>query len=67
MNYGMFSPEGNRLCERIVSMAKEFNLTWPEVYKIMQFTADVNYDKCGEITDTAVREAVYCACGFDKE
>ena len=67
IQYGMFSDHGNELCGRIVSMAKEFNLTWPEVYTIMQFTADVNPGKVGEIMDTFVREKIYDACGFDTE
>ena len=60
---GMFTDSGNALIEGIVCGAKESNLTWPQVYEILQTVSKVK--GFGEATDTVVRELVYDALGFD--
>jgi len=47
----------------IVEGAREQNLTWPEVYEILHTISEVN--GYTEATDTAVRECVYDALGFE--
>jgi hypothetical protein len=60
-NYGMFTDCGNVMVDSIVNKARRDNLTWKQVYNMLGDLADLNYDRFGEATDTAVREAVYSA------
>ncbi len=64
MDYGMFSDFGNAMVGEIVKGAKYKNLTWSEVYDMLQTISQIK--GCEEATDTAVREAVYIEMGFDK-
>ena len=63
MDYAMFTPEGNAAVHGIVVAAHYKNLTWSEVYQLLVTLSKI--EKFGEATDTAVREMVYDACGFD--
>ena len=49
----------------IVEGAREKKLTWPEVYDLLHTISQVN--GYTEATDTAVRECVYSALGFDTD
>jgi hypothetical protein len=62
MDYAMFTDEGNAMIHGIVAGAKYKNLTWPEVYDMLETVSKI--DGYGEATDTAVRECVYDALGF---
>lgn len=68
MDYEMFTPEGNAEVAKIVEVAREYSLTWPEVLflldRLSQLETQGEMTKFGEATDTAVREAVYDALGF---
>lgn len=63
MDYGMFTDAGNAMVHGIVAGAKYKNLTWPEVHHMLCTISEI--EGYGEATDTAVREAVYDALGFE--
>ena len=63
--YAMFTEIGNEAIDGLVGVAKALELEWNEVEKALSVLAD--NPKFSEATDTAVREAVYSAMGFDKE
>jgi len=63
--YGMFTEAGNEAVDGLVVVAKALELSWPQVYSALRVLAD--NPKFGEATDTAVREYVYDACGFDSK
>lgn len=56
----MFSDVGNMEVDRIVETARTLELSWNQVYKLLETLSESSYDRFGEATDTAVREAVYC-------
>lgn len=64
MDYEMFTDFGNTMIGEIVKGAKYKNLTWSEVYEMLRTISQIK--GCEEATDTAVRESVYIAMGFDK-
>ena len=64
VDYAMFSDFGNAMVGEIVKGAKYKNLTWSEVYDMLQTISQIK--GCEEATDTAVREAVYIEMGFDR-
>jgi hypothetical protein len=56
VSYGMFTSDGDRLVADLVSFAKAFQLSDTAVLEMMNA---ISKDECfGEITDTAVREAI---------
>ena len=63
--YAMYTDFGNDAVDAIVRSAKVLNLTWPQVYQELRDLADRFPEDFGEATDTAVRECVYDALGFD--
>lgn len=64
MNYGMFTDKGNTLVGELIALAKNTGMDWPMVYDIMKAIARDN-EEYAELMDTAVREVVYDACGFE--
>ena len=64
-DYAMFSDFGNAMVGEIVKGAKHKNLTWREVHEMLETISSIK--GCEEATDTAVREAVYDALGFDQK
>ena len=62
--FAMFTPEGNAAVGMIVQMAKTKKWDWPRTQQELYVLADTDAQLYGEATDTAVREAVYDACGF---
>ena len=64
-DYAMFTEFGNDAVDAIVRSAKVLKLDWPQVYAELQSLADRFPEDFGEATDTAVRECVYNALGFD--
>jgi hypothetical protein len=58
-DYGMFSDFGNQKVDAIVQFAFENRMEWPDVLPMLRNLANSDYDRLGEATDTAVREAVY--------
>lgn len=63
-DYAMFSDFGNTMVGEIVKGAKYKNLRWSEVYDMLKTISTIK--GCEEATDTAVREAVYIAMGYDQ-
>ena len=63
--YAMFTDAGNQAIDGLVAVAKALELEWNEVARALEVLAE--NPKFGEATDTAVREAVYCALEFDRK
>ena len=63
--YSMYTGFGNKAVDGIVCRAKELKMEWPEVLQELRSLAERFPEKFGEATDTAVRECVYDALGFD--
>jgi hypothetical protein len=63
-SYAMFTESGNAAVAKIVECAETAELPWSTVESLL--TALATHPEFSEATDTAVREAVYCALGFDK-
>jgi len=63
--FGMFTPEGNALVEKLVEIALVKGWDWNRTYAELCVLAYSDAQLYGEATDTAVRERVYDACGFD--
>jgi hypothetical protein len=62
MSYEMFTESGDNLVTDLVKMAKTYGLSATVVLGMM---AAISRDECfGEITDTAVREAVGIQLGW---
>jgi hypothetical protein len=64
-DYAMFTDLGNAAVHAIVEQARANRLTWAETYRALCKLAE--QDEFGEATDTAVREVVYDALGFENE
>ena len=62
-DFAMFTPEGNALIQGIVLTAQYKKMSWLEVYQMLVNVSQM--EGFGEATDTAVREMVYDACGFE--
>lgn len=65
-DYGMFTDAGNEAVHSIVRMARFLKMSWSKVHSELESLAERFPDDFGEATDTAVREAVYIALGFDE-
>lgn len=62
MSFEMFTESGNNLVTDLVKMAKTYDLS---VTAVLGMMAAISRDECfGEITDTAVREAVGIELGW---
>lgn len=61
-DFAMFTDAGNAAVASLVTDAKRLGLNWPAVYFALQVLS--RRPDFAEATDTAVREAVYDACGF---
>ena len=64
-NYAMFTDAGNQAIDGLVTAARALELEWPAVYFALQVLS--RRPDYAEATDTAVREAVYDACGFETD
>ena len=62
-DYGMFSELGNAAVHAVVVSARANQLTWPQTYRALRALSEQK--EFGEAMDTAVRECVYSALGFD--
>lgn len=65
-DYAMFSDFGNDAVDAIVRQARILNLSWQQVNDELYALAERFPKDFAEATDTAVRESVYIALGFDK-
>lgn len=65
VDYAMFTSFGNDAVDAIVRRARVLNLTWPQVLEELEELANKFPKVFGEATDTAVRECVYDALGFE--
>ena len=61
--YGMYTELGNAAVHAIVVAARANELTWAQVYRALYQLSEQK--EFGEATDTAVREYVYHALGYD--
>lgn len=64
-DYAMFSDAGNAAVQDLVALAKRHGLSWKVTYAMLSALGDD--ERFGEATDTAVRECVYDACGFNSK
>jgi hypothetical protein len=64
-DYAMFSDAGNAAVQDLVALAKRQGLSWKVTYSMLSALGDD--ERFGEATDTAVRECVYDACGFNSK
>ena len=62
-DYGMFTELGNAAVHAVVVSARANQLTWPQTYRALHALSEQK--EFGEAMDTAVRECVYSALGFD--
>lgn len=60
----MFTEEGNKIIDTLVSLAKGANFSWQDTLASLLCIA--RNKKYEEAMDTAVREAVFCTLDFDK-
>ena len=63
--YAMYTGFGDDAVDAIVRSAKVLKMDWPTVLKELRSLAERFPEDFGEATDTAVRESVYDALGFD--
>ena len=63
--FAMFTNAGNNAVASLVTDAKRLGMDWPQVDFALQILA--RKPEFMEATDTAVREAVYDACGFETD
>ena len=64
-DYAMFTDLGNAAVHAVVVRARADNLTWPQTYRALRALAE--QEEFGEAMDTAVRECVFDALGFENE
>jgi hypothetical protein len=65
MDYGMFTQEGNKLVDRVVTEARRSGWDWPKTYRHLELLSKAHPCTAREATDTAVREIVYTTLKFD--
>lgn len=63
--FAMFTDAGNEAVEKLVEIAIAKKWDWPRTQSELYVLADSDAQLYGEATDTAVRERVYDACGFE--
>ena len=63
--YAMYTDLGDAGVHAIVIAARAQRLTWAQTVNALRELSDSNPDVFGEAMDTAVRECVYDALGFD--
>ena len=63
--YAMFTDLGDAGVHAVVTVARAQQLTWAQTLNALRELAESNPDVFGEAMDTAVRECVYDALGFD--
>lgn len=64
-DYAMFTDLGNAAVHAVVVRARADNLTWSQTYRALRALAE--QEEFGEAMDTAVRECVFDALGFENE
>jgi len=62
-DYAMYTDAGNAAIQDLVSLVKRQGLNWSIAHAMLSALSDD--ERFGEATDTAVRECVYDACGFN--
>ena len=62
-DYAMFSDAGDAAVQDIVGLAKRQGLSWKITYSLLMALSED--ERFSEATDTAVRECVYSACGYN--
>ena len=64
-DYAMYTELGNAAVHAVVIAAEASNMTWRQVYNALGRLSQE--EPFAEATDTAVRECVYHALGFDRK
>ena len=64
-SYAMYTGFGNDAVDAIVRSAKVLKMDWPQTLAELRSLAERFPEDFGEATDTAVRECVYDALGFE--
>ena len=67
VDYAMFTDFGNDAVDAIVTRARVLKFDWPTTRQELKDLADRFPDDFGEATDTAVREMVYLALGYETD
>ncbi len=62
-DYSMFTDAGNAAVHDLVSLVKRQGLNWSIAHSMLSALSED--ERFSEATDTAVRECVYDACGFN--
>lgn len=65
-DYAMYTDFGNDAVDAIVRQARILNMSWQQVNDELYSLAKRFPEDFSEATDTAVRECVYIALGFDE-
>ena len=64
-DYGMYTDIGNAAVHAVVVRARADNMTWAQTCRALRALAE--QEEFGEAMDTAVRECVFDALGFENE
>lgn len=65
MDYGMFTEQGNRLVDRVVTESRAQGWDWPKTARHLQLLAKAHPRTACEAYDTAVREVVYKSLNYN--
>jgi hypothetical protein len=63
--YAMYSQRGNELVDGIVQAARREGWDWAKTYRHLELLARAHPRTAAECLDTAVREEVYLALGYE--
>lgn len=64
-DYAMYSTAGNLLVDGVVKAARKEGWDWEKTYRHLHLLAKAHPKVAGECLDTAVREEVYAALGYN--
>ena len=65
MDYEMFTEQGNAAVAEVVDHVRAKGLNWPTTLKLLGSLSRIDNGAYAECLDTAVRECVFEALGFD--
>ena len=64
-DYAMYSARGNELVDGVVQAARKEGWDWAKTYRHLELLARAHPRAAAECLDTAVREEVYAALGYE--
>ena len=65
MDYGMYTEQGNKLVDRVVTEARVQGWDWPKTARHLALLSKAHPRTAGEANDTAVREIVYISLKYN--